>query len=453
MSLNDIHLDQAPLPDSSAPDFLAKVWTSPKRICVPDFLRASPRSRHGRWLEPSARRGKLAVAGSPPFIVDPREACHGDRLLFGDHAGPRPVRISLAVVICAALIGVAAATAVLSQPQIDAPTLVDRGRYLTVAGDCAGCHTRKGGPPFAGGTPLKTSLGTLVSANITPDAETGIGSWSADQFYRALHEGSDVQGRHLYPAMPYNYFTRVTREDADAIFAYLRTVQPVRYAPPPDRLPFPLNHRGLMSVWNALYFHPGVFEADPAKSAEWNRGAYLVNGLAHCGGCHTQMNALGAPKEQQFLQGGTFGGGYAPDLTSNPRTGLGGWSRREIIDFLKTGSNAHAAAFAEMHSVVAASTSRLTDADREAIAAYLGDLPPSPSLSVPRPGDSAMRQGEAVFIANCSSCHQLQGDGGPDTFPLRDDANHAAGGSGDGHQCHPRRNAEPAGRGRAHGRL
>jgi mono/diheme cytochrome c family protein len=328
------------------------------------------------------------------------------------------VRFAAARVLCLALAAAAAGTRALGQ----APDAVERGRYLTAAGECAGCHTRKGGPPFAGGMPLKTSLGTLLSANITPDPQTGIGSWTPDQFYRALHRGLDDQGHHLYPAMPYNYFTRVTRQDTDAIFAYLRTVPPVSNAPKRDQLPFPLNIRGVMAFWNGLFFHPGEFTPHPARSADWNRGAYLVGGLAHCGGCHTQMNALGAPKTAQYLQGGTFADGFAPDLTPNPRTGLGAWSRQDIVDFLKTGRNTHAAAAAEMASVVAGSTSRLSDADLQAIATYLGELPPSPSRPGVAPSERTMRRGEAVYTANCAGCHQPQGQGGPGLFPLAGDA-------------------------------
>jgi mono/diheme cytochrome c family protein len=332
------------------------------------------------------------------------------------------MRRGAVAVLCLALVGAAGGGRALGQARSDPSAVVERGHYLTEAGECAGCHTRKGGEPFAGGNPLKTSLGTLVSANITPDAQTGIGSWTSDQFYRALHRGLDDRGRHLYPAMPYNYFTHVTREDSDAIFAYLRTVPAVSNAPQRNLLPFPLNIRGVMSFWNGLFFRPGEFTPDPAKSAEWNRGAYLVGGLSHCGGCHTQMNALGAPKTRQYLQGGTFADGFAPDLTPNPRTGLGGWSKQEIVDFLRTGRNAHANASAEMASVVAGSTSRLTDADLAAIATYLADLPPSPSAPVAAPSERTMRQGEAVYAANCAMCHQAQGQGGPRVVALRGDA-------------------------------
>lgn len=332
------------------------------------------------------------------------------------------MRIHPALIAAAGL--VCAATAVIGQTGPNPLSTVDRGRYLAAAGDCAACHTQKGGPAYAGGAPIKTPFGVVYSANITPDPDTGIGSWSAGQFYRALHNGLDDQGHHLYPAFPYNYYTRVTRADSDAIFAYLRTVEPARSTPPPNALVFPFNIRGLIAVWNALFLHPGEFRPDPSRSAQWNRGAYLVEGLGHCGACHTQMNALGAPRESRHLYGGTFEDWFAPDLTANPRTGLGGWSRQDVVDFLKTGRNAHAAASAAMGDVVNVSTSQMSDADLDAMAVYLNDRPPAPTAPSTTPGAEEMRQGEAIFVDNCSACHRMQGQGTPGFFPpLPADAN------------------------------
>jgi len=335
----------------------------------------------------------------------------------------RPMKAIAALGLGAIAITAAAGTAVFSQTGGGDPSLVARGQYLAEASDCGGCHSRKGDQPFSGGQALTTTLGTLYAANITPDDQTGIGSWSADQFYRALHLGRDAHGRHLYPAMPYNYYTGMTRADSDAIYAYLRTVPAVSYTPPPNKLPPPLQIRAIMGVWNALYFHPGEYRPDPARSADWNRGAYLVETLGHCGGCHTPMNLLGAPKTHQYLQGGMIEDWFATDLTADRRKGLGGWSRQDLVDYLRTGRNAHAAAAGPMGEVVAASTSHLTDADLNAIGAYLSERPASASTPAPAIDPATMRQGEAIYVDNCSACHQMQGQGAPGFFPpLQDHA-------------------------------
>ena len=341
------------------------------------------------------------------------------------------MKLWLPVLTGLALAAGALATAVMSQPAPAPPPAqtpaaqgeVDRGHYLVTLGDCAACHTKPGGAAFAGGLPIQTPFGTLLTANITPD-KSGIGDWTPDQFYRALHTGVDDEGKHLYPAFPYNYYTRVTRPDSDAIFAYLRTLRPVDYDPARNQLPFPLNIRGLMGVWNWLFFKPGEFKPDPAKSAEWNRGAYLVEALGHCGACHTPSNMFGAPRQQQHLQGGAFGQWFAPDLSANTRKGLGSWSREDLIEFLKTGGNAHASASAEMGLVVADSTSQMTDADLGAIATYLTGQPASPPARAASVSPAVMRQGQAIFVDACSACHRMRGDGVPRFFPpLKGDAN------------------------------
>jgi mono/diheme cytochrome c family protein len=322
-----------------------------------------------------------------------------------------------------------AATTVSGQPKAAAsppsadPALIARGRYMTAASDCVDCHTAKGGTPFAGGRPLQTPFGTILSANLTPD-KTGIGGWTEPQFYRALHTGVDDEGKHLYPAFPYNYYTRLTRSDTDAIFAYLQTLKPVANRLDRNRLPFPFNIRGLMSVWDALFLKAGEFKPRTDKSADWNRGAYLVQGPGHCGACHTPMNLFGAPRDSQFLHGGKLGAFFAPDLTANPRTGLGGWTRTELIDFLKTGGNAHTAAANEMGEVVSYSTSQMSDQDLNAIATYLEDLPPSRETNPGYVDKARMSHGAAIFADTCSACHGLQGEGTPRFFPpLRGDAN------------------------------
>jgi mono/diheme cytochrome c family protein len=295
--------------------------------------------------------------------------------------------------------------------------LEDRGHYLVDAADCQPCHTKQGGQPFAGGRAIPTPFGTLYSANLSADPEHGIGHWTPDQFYRAMHEGIDDEGHHLYPAFPYNYFTRLKREDTDAILAYLKTLPSSPAEPPRNELHWPFSMRWLMVGWNMLFFKEGEFKPDPSQSPEWNRGAYLVEGAAHCGACHTPLNSAGAPKNGEFLQGGRLGRSFAPDLTGNQRTGLGSWSKEDIVAFLKNGRNGHGNAASDMSEVVEQSTSKLTDADLAAIATYLQKIPPSPDQTPQAPPPDQMKLGQAVFADVCSACHQTKADGVPSLFP------------------------------------
>ncbi|HEV6968269.1 cytochrome c [Roseateles sp.] len=294
---------------------------------------------------------------------------------------------------------------------------VEHGRYLAAVGDCVACHTAQGGVRFAGGRPVPTPFGTLLSANLTPDVETGIGRYTADTFYRALHEGIDHDGRHLYPAFPYNYYTRISRADADALFAYFRSLAPVQHAVDRNQLRFPFNIRGLMAVWNWMYLDTGTYRSDPARSPLWNRGAYLVEGLGHCQACHTPRNSLGGAKKDEAFQGGRFGDWFAPDITPNRRRGIGGWDRATLTEFLRDGRNVHSAASGEMGEVVAFSTSQMTDGDLAAVADYLGSLPASPEGTVTGPSAAVMNQGEAIWQDSCSACHRMQGQGVPRVFP------------------------------------
>ena len=307
----------------------------------------------------------------------------------------------------------------------DAPNAdqLRRGQYLTSIGDCVSCHTRDGGRPFAGGLGLKTPFGTIYSPNLTSDKDTGIGGWTPDQFYGAMHTGVDDEGHRLYPAFPYSWFTRVSRADSDAILAYLKTTPAVNYNPPANTLPFPLNIRFTIRGWNLLFFRPASFQAEASKSAEWNRGSYIVNGLGHCGACHTPKNLLEADEKGRFLYGGELDNWVAPDLTGNPRTGLGNWSVDDITEYLKAGRNAHAGAAGSMAEVVSYSTSLMTDADRHAIAVYLKDQPSSPPVTVTDPDGGAMQRGAAIYSDACASCHLEGGVGQPRLFPpLKGDA-------------------------------
>jgi mono/diheme cytochrome c family protein len=297
------------------------------------------------------------------------------------------------------------------------------GQYLVAAGDCMSCHLREGGEPFAGGLGLNTPFGAIYTSNITPDRETGIGAWTSDQFYHAMHDGKGAHGENLYPAFPYPWFRRASRADDDAIFAYLRTLPAVNYTPPKNNLPFPFNIRSSVGAWNLLFLDTHDFQNDPGQSAEWNRGAYLVNGLGHCGGCHTPKNSFGADKSKQQFHGGKLDNWVAADLTSNTRIGLGAWSIEDIAEYLGTGRNARAAAGGAMAEVITYSTSLMTDADRRAIAVYLKSRAASPTITAAAPDPGAMRRGAEIYSDACSSCHLENGVGQSRVFPpLGEDA-------------------------------
>ncbi|HZL00695.1 MAG TPA: c-type cytochrome [Caulobacteraceae bacterium] len=324
--------------------------------------------------------------------------------------------------VFAALALAAFALAASSQPESPAPAppsaaMIAEGRYLIEMGDCAGCHTRGQAPALSGGYPLNTPFGVIYSANITPDKDTGIGSWSEADFYRAMHSGRDDQKHNLYPAFPYTYFTRASRADVDAIRAWLMSRTPVRYTPPANRLPFPLTIRPLVSVWDWLYLKEGEFQPRSSQSAAWNRGAYIVNGLGHCAACHTPKTLLQGDKTNDALQGGTLDNWFAPDLNGDPRGGLATWTAADIAEFLKTGRNAHSSASGSMARVVAFSTSKMSDQDLAAVATYLKALPAT-RIARARPIDAAvMSQGQAIYVDNCSGCHKMDGTGIPRFFP------------------------------------
>ena len=297
---------------------------------------------------------------------------------------------------------------------------VQRGKYLVDAGDCKDCHTAEDGKPFAGGRALQTPFGVIYSANITPDRATGIGAWSGDQFYRALHEGIDAGGHRLYPAFPYPYYTHVTRGDVADILAYLQSIAPVSNRPPANDLPFPLNQRTVMHVWNWMYFQDGTFRPDPKKSQQWNRGAYLVEGLGHCGACHTPKNFAGADENSSVLQGGNLQNWFAPNLDPDLRAGLGHWSAADIVEYLKTGRNQFSNATGPMSEVVQYSTSKLTDDDLHAVATYLKDLPKKSQdndNTKPSVDANVANAGKAIFGDQCAECHGADGAGEPTFFP------------------------------------
>ena len=295
---------------------------------------------------------------------------------------------------------------------------LQRGHALTDAGDCEACHTAENGKPFAGGRPVETPFGVIYSPNITPDSQTGIGSWTSDQFYRAMHEGVSADGSNLYPAFPYPWFTKVRRPDVDAIFAYLRTVPAVSKRRPANRFPWPLSEPVLMKGWNALYFNAGTYKPDRRKSAEWNRGAYLVRGLGHCGACHTPRNMLGAAEKSHALQGGEAEHWFAPDLDGDEASGLGDWSAQEIVRFLKTGQSDRTVAYGPMAEVVTDSTSKMSDGDLKAIAVYLKSLSAQDDQeTASAPAKAVRKVGGAIYADTCSACHGLHGEGTKGLFP------------------------------------
>lgn len=301
----------------------------------------------------------------------------------------------------------------------DAPTSarIEHGRYLAVAGDCLACHTATGGQPFAGGLDLKTPFGIITTSNITSDKETGIGNWTFQQFENAVRHGKGPNG-HLYPAMPYTAYSQISDPDIADLWEYIRTLPPVNHKVESNKLPFPYNIRSLLVFWNLLFFNDSAFVADASKSEEINRGAYLVNGLEHCGTCHTPKNVFGGDTKKTF-QGASLQGWYAPDLTNNAHTGLGHWTEDDIVTYLRSGTNRYTAASGPMTEAIVNSTQHLTDADLRAIAAYFKSLPPR-TVSSPQPlpaSNEQVKAGQQEFVVECSACHRSNGKGISNMIP------------------------------------
>lgn len=324
------------------------------------------------------------------------------------------------------LMGVAALVAWLNRDPEAPPTAaspaaavdaVARGAYLARLGNCAGCHTARGGRPYAGGRGLLTPFGTVYAGNLTPDPLTGLGQWSADDFWRALHLGRSRDGRLLAPAFPYTEFTQVVRPDSDALFAYLRSLAPVVQPNRPHELRFPYNTQAAQAVWRALFFRPASFRPEPLRPAEWNRGAYLVRGLGHCAACHAPRNALGATQHPEALAGGhlPMQPWYAPALGL---AGLPPRAQADLVAVLKTGTWAGGTASGPMAEVVFNSTQHWTQADLQAVALYLQDLPSAPAAG---PAGAApaeqMALGAQLYTRHCADCHGARGEGVPGAYP------------------------------------
>lgn len=302
--------------------------------------------------------------------------------------------------------------------------ILHKGEYLARAGDCVACHTVAGGKQFAGGRAMPTPFGNLYVPNITPDDTTGIGKWSSDDFYKTMHQGRSRDGSLLYPAMPFAAYTKVTRADSDAIYAYLMSTPPVRQLNRAHELRFPYNKRQLLLGWRALYFTEGEYQPDVKQTLEWNRGAYLVQGLGHCSMCHTAINALGGSSESKKFQGGMIPNQnwYAPSLTSNREAGLGDWKIEDIMSLLQAGVSHRGTVYGPMAEVVYNSLQYVTDEDIRAMAVYLKALP-SDNRRVEGPDPAQLVQprvlelGRKIYSVQCAMCHGAEGKGAPPAFP------------------------------------
>lgn len=299
------------------------------------------------------------------------------------------------------------------------PGLIRRGHILATLGNCNTCHTVSGNAAFAGGLPVPTPFGTVVSSNISPDAETGIGRWSEAAFRRAMRDGVDRDGRHLYPTFPYDHFTNVSEDDDRALYAFLMTRRPVHEQPLQNRMAFPFNQRWLIAGWKLMFLRRTGYQSDPTKDAEWNRGAYLVEGLAHCGACHTPRNALGAEKPDASFAGSDVEGWHAYAINAQSPAPIP-WTRAALVTYLRSGWDAaHGTARGPMAEVVA-NLSEVPAADVEAIATYMADVfgpPPDKSgRSGPAPTQSGMSEtsatspahGAAIYAAACATCHETE---------------------------------------------
>ena len=365
-----------------------------------------------------------ADAGDGPQAA-PRRASRWRRWLAGGGAGG--VVGGLIGLACAILPGPApiAPVASMAPGGVDGATwsaaTLERGRQVALAGDCAVCHTAPGGATNAGGLALDTPFGTIYTTNLTPDPETGIGTWSYPAFARAMREGISRDGSHLYPAFPYTAFAKLSEPDLLALYAYLMSQPPVKHVPPKTKLPFPLDQRRLVAGWNGLYHDARAFAPDPARSVMWNRGKYLVDGAGHCGACHTPRNALGAEKGGlAYLSGGEAEGWVAPPLVASPPSPVP-WTEGALFDYLRTGFSAEHGVAAGPMAPVVAGLAALPESDVRAIAHYLASL--SPPIDAAVAADAAARHargaetvatlglenGRRAFDAACAVCHAESG--------------------------------------------
>ncbi|URV25753.1 cytochrome c [Burkholderia gladioli] len=313
-------------------------------------------------------------------------------------------------------------------PSSFSPALIQQGARLAAAGFCASCHTVAGGAPFAGGYAMKTGFGTIYSTNISPDRETGIGTWSEAAFLRAMHEGVARDGSHLFPAFPYDHFTKLSDADVDALYAYVMTRPPVHAENHPDEMPFPLGIRAFQAGWKLLFFHPGRFEARADQSRLWNRGAYLAESLSHCSACHTPRGPLGEELTSRLYQGAAVDGWFAPALTAANPTPVP-WTSAELYDYLTTGvSRYHGPAAGPMAPVTHALAALDAD-DQRALVTYVeslgagdqraGQVAPAVAAALAADAQDHQQignQGGRLFVSACASCHYNRA---PDVNPNR----------------------------------
>jgi mono/diheme cytochrome c family protein len=297
------------------------------------------------------------------------------------------------------------------------PQIIERGAYLAIAGDCMSCHTAPGGKAFAGGLYMPTPFGEISTPNITPDKLTGIGDWSDDEFYRAMHEGMGRHDEYLYPVFPFPWFTKAAHDDVTAIKAYLFSLAPENAPRKPLKLAFPFNIRASLTAWRTAFFKPETFAPDPERSAEINRGAYLVEGLGHCGECHNHDNIFGASNWSGRLEGGQIEGWYAPNITSDGHQGIGSWSIDQIVTFLKDGITPTAGvALGPMKETIDASLRHLSEQDLRAIATYLKSVTGRETYKPAGP-QTATSDGAQIYLSYCASCHHVDGLGVPGIIP------------------------------------
>ena len=299
---------------------------------------------------------------------------------------------------------------------------IERGEYLARIGNCAGCHTARGGEPYAGGGAVDTPFGAVYASNLTPDASVGIGRWSSEAFYRSMHEGRSQDGHLLYPAFPYPHFSLTTREDTDAILSFLvHRVKPVHRRNTEHALAFPYNNMYALAAWRFLYFKPSQFQPESARSVQWNRGSYLVQGLAHCGACHSTRNSLGAP-----IAGHTYDGAmmplndwYAPSLTDKREASVADWPIEQIARWLKDGTSPIGAALGPMAEIVFQSTQHATNEDLIAMSDYLKSLTVTANSRVnpTNSGGTINDAGKRIYKDRCASCHGDEGKGKSEDFP------------------------------------
>lgn len=344
--------------------------------------------------------------------------------------------LAAALVLCLALLAmvarqlnVAALPPVSSVPAASAQQ-IERGAYLARAGNCAACHTVRGGADYAGGHAINTPFGPVYAGNLTPDPTHGLGTWSADAFWRAMHHGQSRDGRLLNPVFPFESFTLISREDSDALYAFLQSLPPVAQPNRPHGLRFPYNTQAALAVWRELYFEPASFTPDAARPAAWNQGAYLVRGLGHCAACHAPRDALGGIQPASALSGGLMPGQgwYAPSLHARSEAGVAHWSEQQVVDLLKNGvlhspgNSSHsdgATAMGPMAEVVFQSTQYLTDADLRAMAVYLQALPPLAAAPADGPSANAAQRalGDQLYQQHCVDCHGASGQGAATAYP------------------------------------